>query len=269
MENFKNQVLVAKTAKPTIKMTAKAAKSAVTIGYKRIAKLANERIVWQGNEFRTSNDKLYLLLQNCYQIYMDMAVATDEAKALRDALEKYIVENSIGFAAKTHTLNKIVACVFGVDRRRVGTYGGALKIALKEKVAVSDIATYIRDKGGVEEIRLTKAAGGLTTIKKAQAAMESLAKEKLAVAEGPSLSSRLDAGYIGKPTVFIGTWQADGSVIINAVVLSNSVLNSALACYYSNNKNVIVVKRSEMIAANQVLTKDTAIANAAMDLKAA
>jgi hypothetical protein len=135
--------------------------------------LVAEREAWQDNAYRASNDQLYALLQKCYATYKAMSMDTAEAKELRSALTDYINLKGLKFNAGTHTIVKIVKCVFGADRRRVSAYGIVLRRALSEGVSVMDIPTYIRERGGVEEIRLAKAPNAMTTRQKAAVAIES------------------------------------------------------------------------------------------------
>ena len=45
--------------------------------------------------------------------------------------------------------------------------------------------------------------------------------------------------------MLIGTWQSDGSIVIRAVVESDTALNAALAAHYSSVKADVAKKASE------------------------
>ena len=64
--------------------------------------------------------------------------------------------HSIAVNKNSHTLIKIVKCVFGTNKRRVSAYSIVLRTALFNKVKSADIADFVRNNGGVEEIRLAK-----------------------------------------------------------------------------------------------------------------
>jgi hypothetical protein len=223
--------------------------------------LVAEREAWQDNAYRASNDQLYALLQKCYATYKVMSMDTAEAKELRSALKDYINLKGLKFHSGTHTIVKIVKCVFGIDRRRVSAYGIVLRSALSESVSVLDIPTYIRERGGVEEIRLTKAPNAMTAKQKATVAAEAVKAETLGVFASTALSSKLDAGNIGKAVVLVGTWQADGSVIVRTVVQNDTAVNTALTSYYSANKDA-VQKQAQQQAANDEQLKQQAISAA-------
>lgn len=221
--------------------------------------LVAERQAWQDNAYRASNDQLYALLQKCYATYKAMSVDSAEAKALRSALTDYINLNGLKFNAGTHSIVKIVKCVFGADRRRVSAYGIVLRRALSDGVSVMDIPAYIRDKGGVEEIRLARAPNAMTAKQKAEAAAEAVQAQSMGVFASAELATRLDAGNIGKAVVLVGTWQADGSVVVRTVVQNDTAVNTALASYYSANKDAVRQQAQQQQAANDEQLRQEAI----------
>lgn len=204
--------------------------------YAFLEQLVEERTLWEQNAYRTSNEQLYELLGKCYAHYKAMCVDTEAATAMREGLTEYIEHKGYLFAKSTHTLNKIVRCVFGVDRRRVSAYGIVLRTALANDVTVDGLADFIREKNGVEEIRLAKSPNAKTPAEKAVLAGSYIGLHDFGTVTSPELSKKLDGGKIGKKAVFIGVWQADGSVILRAVVESDTALNAALASYYAATK---------------------------------
>jgi hypothetical protein len=222
--------------------------------------LAVEREAWESTVYRTNNEQLYVLLQKCYQTYQAMSVGDEEAGNLRKGLTDYINTKGYQFKSGTHTLVKIVKCVFGNDRRRVSAYGIVLRTALARKISVIEIPDFIRSEGGVEEIRLAKSPNAMTAKLKAQAGAEAVQISNLGVFASNALGSKLDAGNIGKTVVLICTWQADGSVIVRSVVQSDTAVNAALACHYSANKDAIKQVVVEKQAANDEQIKHGAIA---------
>jgi hypothetical protein len=78
--------------------------------------------------------------------------------------------HNVAVNKKSHTLHKIVKCVFGADRRRVSAYSIVLRTANVNKIKSADIADFIRNNGGVEEIRLAKNGNALSAKQKAEVA---------------------------------------------------------------------------------------------------
>lgn len=236
----------------------------VAVTYAFIDQLVVERQTWEVNAFRTSNEQLYVLLQKCYQFYKQMGDSTTQAAALRSGLNDYVNLKGVTFAKTTHTLAKIVKCVFGADRRRVSAYSIALRMALDKGIAVLDIPAFIRDAGGIEELRLDKSTSEASNKQKVIAAASVVNACTLGVASGVGLGKLLDSGKVGTQVVLIGTWQADGSVTVRAIVESDGVLNAALSSFYSANKKALAASAKETKAANDATATQTAIANAVL-----
>jgi hypothetical protein len=237
--------------------------TAFQTAYDVLEQLTVERQVWEDNVLRTSNEHLYALLQKCYQFYFDMCADTEHGKALRTGLNDYVEVKGYKNLKASHSLNKIVKCVFGVDRRRVSAYSIALQFALSKNTAARDLPSFIYENGGVEQMRLAKSPTAVSPMQKAEIATRSLASQRLAVVDGKAFATKFDGGKIGQQIVLIGTWQADGSVVVQGVVQSDGVVNAALASYYSSGKAEEQKKLAEVKAANDRNAKLSAINNAA------
>ena len=227
-----------------------------------IEQLVIERQVWENTVYRTSNDMLYGLLQKCYALYKRMEGMGAEAVTLRENLTSYINLKGIKCVKSSHTIVKIIKCVFGDDRRRASAYGIVLRAALAEKVLVEGIPTYIRTKGGVEEIRLAKSPNAMTAKEKASVAATAVKADSMGVFASTALGEKFDAGKTDATVVLIGTWQADGSVIVRSVVQSDTAVNAALATYYSSNKDAVKQQAEQQQAANDEQIKQDAVSAA-------
>ena len=225
-----------------------------------IEQLVEEREVWQSNAFRTSNEQLYSILQKCYGMYKAMEGGSEEAKALRAGLKDYISIKGYVFSTSTHTLTRIVKCVFGNDRRRVSAYGIVLRAALSQGIGALDVAAFIRESGGVEEIRLAKSPNSMSAKQKAEVVKETVSQKSIGVFSGNLLNSLMgDAGKVGTNTVLVGMWQADGSILVRAVVESETVLTAALASYYGKITSTSATAVAEKKAATENEVKKEAI----------
>ena len=225
-----------------------------------IEQLVLEREVWQENAFRTSNEPLYGLLQRCYGLYKAMCEDSAEAKALREGLRSYINLKGHVFSKPTHTLTRIVKCVFGSDRRRISAYSIVLRSALAQGVGIMDVAQFIRDAGGVEEMRLAKAPNAMSAKQKAQVTSSVLAYKNMGVFSSAALSGSFnDVAKAGTQTVLIGVWQADGSVVVQAVVESATALNAALASHHSQVRDAAKQQAAQAQEVSKADSKDAAI----------
>lgn len=235
----------------------------VKAAFASIEQLVIEREVWESTVYRTSNDMLYGLLQKCYALYKRMEGMSAEAVTLRENLTSYINIKGIKCVKSSHTIVKIVKCVFGDDRRRASAYGIVLRAALSKQIAVEAVPDFIRSQGGVEEIRLAKSPNAMSPKQKAAVAADAVKAESMGVFASKGLGEVFDAGKTDSAVVLIGTWQADGSVIVRSVVQSDTAVNAALASYYSSNKDAVQKQAQQQEAANDALIKQETVAAAA------
>ena len=210
-------------------------KLAPVLAMKELEQLIADRENWQQTAFKTSNDMLYRLLERCYEYYQRLCADNAAGKHARDGLELYIQSRGLTFKKSTHTIAKILACVFGTDRRRISAYSIALRAALQNKVPVAELVHYISQAGGVEELRLAKNPNAMTTKSKAETAAHWMAEYKLASVKADELTAELDAANVGSRHVLLVTQCADGSVTVHGIVSNQGVVDAALAAFYSKH----------------------------------
>jgi hypothetical protein len=235
----------------------KSSKSAAAV----LNDLIAEKDAWFTNAYKTSNDQLYALLAKCYGFYEQLKNGDDAAK-LRKELDAYITEKNYKFSAGSHTLTKIVKCVFGADRRRVSAYSIVLRTALAKQLQVTEIANFIRESGGVEEVRLAKSPNAMTAKQKAEAGASTLTNTTIVNVTAPAFKEALDAGNIGKPVVLIGTWNADGSISVHSYSNGATVVNAALVAQFAQVKSAADSKKAETKAANDSQVAKDAVTQA-------
>ncbi len=229
-----------------------------------VSTLAYARKEWQQNAYTKSNNELYVLLAECYASYLELCKDSAKAKDLRKQLDDYIAANKLVFKKSTHTLVKIVKCVFGdTDKRRISTYGIVLRTALAQDLKATQIANFIKQSGGVQEIKLAR-TNALTTKAKAEMTQQFVSKKTLAEVTNVEIAKALDGSKIGQQVVFVATQKANGKFVINAATNSVSAVTTALAACYSVNKEKIKNKKAE----DKVAANDNVI-NKAIELAAA
>lgn len=225
--------------------------AAALLAYNRIASLAKAREHWQATVFTTANEGLYVLLADCYRLYNDMLGKHIAASRLREAFEHHCGEKNLTFKSSTHTMDRIVRVVFGnADRRRVSAYAIALRAALAHdpKVGPDDFADFVRKAHGVEEIRMaaSKKPNALSSKEKAAVAATALAKRaSTVVISDRAFCADLDAAKVDQHHVLIAQQQADGSLILRAIVSNDSVVKAALQAFYSANKDGLKTEQAE------------------------
>ena len=235
--------------------------------YQRLENLIVQRQVWEDEVFRASNDRLYSILQDCYALYVK-AGTRDEVKALNDALAQHANLKGFALKASAHTLTKIVKCVFGADRRRASAYSIALRTAHAARIKPDDLPQFIREKGGVEEVRLSK-GNAMKPADKAIKAADFVATNELAVVQNPAVTALLDTAKVDEFVVLVAQQGPDGSLTIKAIVSSKTVVDAALASVYSQNSKDIKNQSSEHAVASDADAAEEAIAMAVQSMLAA
>lgn len=208
----------------------------------RIDALSKRRVHWQDMVFKTSNDMLYAILADCYRLYHEMLGRSAEAVALRTALAAKLVARGIDCENSTHTMTKIVRCVFDGDRRRISAYSRALRAALTATVPAEKLAEFIYESGGVEELRLSKPSKSRKSVspaEKAQQVKEAIKMNNIGLFDATAVSNQLDQAAVGAMRVLIATQDASAIFTVNAIISSDDALNAALVAYYSTHKDTI------------------------------
>ena len=201
--------------------------------YNIIVSLVADQEIWLNGVHRTANEQLYVILQRCYHLYSLMASDKAQNEKLKSAIERHNNERNLGIDTKSHTMTNIIKVVFGADRRRASSYSSALRVALAQKVEVQDLPEFLRDAGGVEEVRRQQANGGTPKVDKVAVASRRIANVNLAIINADAISSKLDCGAIGKQVVLVATQDVNGTLVINSVVQTEGVTKAVLTAIYN------------------------------------
>lgn len=231
----------------------------------RIAQLIAERAAWEQGAFYKSNTQLYALLSKCYALYDDLTGNEVRARNARKALDDAIRAKGLRVSDGTHVLNKLVKLVFdGFDRRRVSAYALVLREAHAQGKRADEVAAFITQGRGVEEIRRSKSKNFKSPAEKAALGKQAVGGTQLAVVSGDKLAEAVKVGDTGNDLIAIVTQQADGSLVVRALVRSASVLKAALASAYSASKAAVQQETADRTAANDDNAQTKRISEAAI-----
>lgn len=195
-----------------------------------IIKARQSHDVWVNGAYKTSNAELYNILASCLDAYNRMAGKHEQIAAFKAECEL----KGIKFKKTTPMLARIVAYVFGTDRRRVSGYARVLMRAYADKVDPATLHTWLADAGGVEEVR-AKASGGMTT------AQRSKVNARAAIASAPALKAVAKVANAGlqmqdadTPYVTaLARVTANGTVEVLTFITDEHVVKATLAAYGS------------------------------------
>ena len=157
---------------------------------------------------------------------------------------------------------RVVRAVFGeINRRRISTYSLVLRQAQKENISIANLASWIEQRGGIQEISLGRSATYVSPKTKAEIAKEIMqGKSALGFAKSELLSHLADADFVGEPCILLAEQQADGSFGIQAVLRQDGLVKAAYAALYSVQKETLARVSTELQAANDA---DGAVAKSA------
>lgn len=202
---------------------------------KSLTDIEAKRQQWETTVYRTSNQQLYAVLADCLEFGKTLELG--EAKKRSTDLEEFFKQRGYFYKKESPLLTRIVRAVFGnVDRRRISTYSLVLRTAQKEGITAGKLAGWIEERGGVQEVKLSRSATYVSLKAKVEQAKFSLsALPNLAVAK-EKLAELADASHLGCKCVLLAEQQSDGSFHIKALSRSDTAVNAALASLYSDQK---------------------------------
>ena len=217
---------------------------------KWLSDMEAKRIAWEQGVYRVSNKELYALLADCLLFSGELPVA--ESKQRSAALETFFKERGYKYKKDSHIIARVVRAMFGdVDRRRISTYVLVLRQAQKSSVESTQLAQWIEDCGGIQEIKLSRSATFVSPTAKASIAKSDFVNlPVLAIAKSEQLTLLADAGFLGEECVFIAEQLAGGSFAIRALVRKEGAVNAAFTALYGDIKSQEVAAKKEVNAAN-------------------
>jgi hypothetical protein len=217
---------------------------------KLLATMESNRLTWEMGAYRTSNFELYNVLAQCLMFAGELPVA--ESKQRSAALETFFKERGYRYKKDSHLIARVVRAVFGnIDRRRISTYVLVLRQAQKAKILPSQLAQWIEDCGGIQEIKLSRSPSFVSPTSKASIAKADFENLPiLAIARSQQLSELADAGSVGEECVFIAEQLADGGFAIRALVRKEGAINAAFTALYGDIKSEQITAKKESDAAN-------------------
>ena len=204
---------------------------------KLLADLETQRVVWEEGVYRTSNQALYALLAHCLAIAQ--ADTPELAKQRNAGLAAfYKLRGYAPAKPSTPPATRVVKAVFGaVDRRRLSTYSLVLREAIKQKVLAVNLAEWIEQKGGIQEIRLSQSATYVKPAAKAEMAKESFdTLPELATVKSEALSLLADGDFMGECCVLVAEQNAEGAFVVRGFTRAGGAVNAAFGALYAEQK---------------------------------
>jgi len=217
----------------------------------RIEDLVVQREVFETTTLARTNQALYHLFAECLSLYRDLTEGED-LKAKKMGLQDFINIKGYIFRASAPLSQKVIRCVFGdKDRRRISTYHTVLRVAITEKWALTEVASKITERGGVQEISVRK-ANAMSQKDKAMTAQTALLNQSVATIDSHALKSNRSSEFNEQQAVAILTQNQDGTFTVHCVVHSTTAVNAALSAYFNANKTDLqqIIEQQKLVQAS-------------------
>lgn len=185
----------------------------------KVAALRTARQAWEADEVAASNRRKYEILAETYRL---LTSSTPEE------LREVAILFDISMNAATPAASIAVKIVFGdTDRRRASSLGKVLEAAQAKKKTPEDLVQWIKDEGGVENIRLQKAKSSVekpSEIGKAKAREQHTPVFVIPAAQAADMKDGAD-GFL----VHISRRNPDSGHDVLFTLNSDAVLNAVFA----------------------------------------
>jgi hypothetical protein len=126
-----------------------------------------------------------------------------------------------------------------------------LRVAIAEKWALTEVASMITERGGVQEISVRK-ANAMSQKDKALSAQTALLNQSVAKIDSQALKSKHNIEFNEQQAVAVVTQNQDGTFNVHCVVHSTTAVNSALSAYFNANKTDLqqIVEQQKLVQAS-------------------
>ena len=248
----------------------------------RVNTIAEERETWQQTLFTDSNEELYRLLGNVYELYELTRNNDALAEQSLDWLLAECEKKQIKLTKKPTHLQLLVKYVFAdgsVDSRRISSYVRVLTAAWlsKEVKTAAQVAKFIRSRGGVEEVRAALAKNTVPPrVRAARGAELAEHYPSLATIDVEEVKKNLTATQ-NDYVVLLGRVNTQGAVEVKHVCFNKidskqiltcaTAIKAALSNVYSNHQKQQKAMHARLAAEkeSESVSKDIANTPAAND----
>ena len=238
---------------------------------------------WYNIEYTNSNTKLYSVFAKLYKLYETCTSTTDANTQKANWLKKQCENKGVKFGNKPTIQNLLINFAFFVEgldyakqQKRISSYVRVFTTATAtDDVRANNIASWIADNGGIENIRQMTSPSAITKDERIKQGNSFLNRfETIA-----NVSNNKTIEYANEKTnevvLLVGILQADGSVAVKhtifkeengSTIKGSTAINTALCNVYSKTKEeekaAAKKVKAETEAKNKAKTSNVIIAKA-------
>ncbi len=139
---------------------------------KTLKELHDRQQEWDDKHYRNTTDKLLAILADCLDVYVRLR-GTDMVKVRRQLHREL---ESLHLATRDHVDLAVKVCrfVWRFQGGRTAAYARVIRIAVDQDQTRATFADWVRDQGGIEDVRLNRKTNGQTPTQQAEAVSDML-----------------------------------------------------------------------------------------------
>ena len=103
----------------------------------------------------SANEVLYKLLANMLQVCLDVEASGEAERVVKEMRSKLKSDYGIKTQANSRASSIVVRYIVRSSRRTAHVYGRVIEVAMANNITADQLPDFIRDRGGIEEIRLS------------------------------------------------------------------------------------------------------------------
>ena len=117
--------------------------------------VAKEHVNYHEQYVLSANEVLYKLLASMLQVCLDVEASGETARIVKEMRSKLKSDYGIKTQANSRASSIVVRYIVRSSRRTAHVYGRVIEVAMSNNITAEQLPDFIRDRGGIEEIRLS------------------------------------------------------------------------------------------------------------------
>ena len=117
--------------------------------------VAKEHVNYHEQYVVSANEVLYKLLASMLQVCLDVEASGETARIVKEMRSKLKSDYGIKTQANSRASSIVVRYIVRSSRRTAHVYGRVIEVAMSNNITAEQLPDFIRDRGGIEEIRLS------------------------------------------------------------------------------------------------------------------
>lgn len=117
--------------------------------------VAKQHEVYHEQYVVSANEILYKLLASMLQVCLEVESSGEDARVVKEMRSKLKSDYGIKTQANSRASSIVVRYIVRSSRKTAHVYGRVIEVAMANKITPEQLPDFIRDRGGIEEIRLS------------------------------------------------------------------------------------------------------------------